>query len=274
MSLLRFCILLLLATNALGESESRIQYLGNEGVAVFHESTTLLFDPLFREDYGRYALVPDRMRNAILDARAPFQSVTAVFVSHHHGDHFHPADVLRLMQRHGNARLYAPKQAISAMRQVADDDRDPVFDRTIPLDLGYDDLPVSIRSDNIVVEAFSVPHSGWPNRHIHVRNIAFRVTVDGQASVVHFGDADPNLIHFERHYSQWRYRQVGAALPPYWFFNSRDGNRILSDIVRTKKSIGVHVPASFSEREHIPQELRGFDLFTEPGETRSWLPAN
>lgn len=267
----RFCILLLLATNAFGESESRIQYLGNAGVAVFHGGTTLLFDPLFREDYGQYVLVPDRLRNAILDARAPLENVTAVLISHHHGDHFDPVDVVHLMRRHVDARLYAPRQAITAMKQAVANIRDPIFDRTIPLDLSYDDVPESIRSNNVEVEAFPIPHSGWPNRHTDVRNIAYRVTIDGEASFVHLGDADPNSIHFERHRPRWQHQRPDAATPPYWFFNSRDGNDILKNVIQPARTIGVHVPAAFSDAENIPEELREFDLFINPGESRQWL---
>lgn len=271
MRTLRFYILLLVATNAYAEGESRIQYLGNEGVAVFHGSTTLLFDPLFREDYGLYTLVPDSTRDALFSGSTPFENITAIFVSHHHGDHFDPADMLRLMAGQKSTKLYAPQQAIDAMQRVAGEDDGAIFDRSDSLDLSYSDDPRKIQSGNITVEAFPIPHSGWPTARTNIQNIAFRVTVDSVASVVHLGDADPNLLHFERHEHQWRHRQVDAALPPYWFFDSRDGNSILRDIIQPGKSIGVHVPSSFAERENVPEDLRDFDLFINPGEMRSWL---
>ena len=88
------CLLLLAALGACKHPDSTLQYLANEGVAVFHEDTTLLFDPLFSNDYGVYALVPDSTRAALFAGAAPFEHITAVFVSHYHGDHFDPADML------------------------------------------------------------------------------------------------------------------------------------------------------------------------------------
>ena len=261
-------LLVLFTVSALADDDSRLEYLANEGVAIFHGETTVLFDPLFRNDYGHYHLVPDSTRNAMFLGLEPFQKITAIFVSHHHGDHFDPVDMLRLMAKHESAILYAPLQAISSMQLIASNEDDAIFDRTVALDLSYDDEPVSIQSDELRIEAFFVPHSGWPTARTEVDNIAFRVAIDDLATVVHLGDADPNLVHFERHEEQWRQESVDLALPPYWFFTSRDGNKILESIIQSDHSIGIHVPMSISPDKGIPPELREFDLFLEPGESR------
>ena len=146
--------------------DSRLQYLANEGVAVFHEETTLLFDPLFRTDYGIYTLVPEKVREAMFSGSAPFEKITAVFVSHYHDDHFDPGDMLTLLRNHAQTRLYAPRQAIDAMRTVAATSDKAVFDRTVAIDLAYKDEPQSFRHAGILVEAFFVPHAGWPVRRI------------------------------------------------------------------------------------------------------------
>ena len=263
-------ILLAVALGACRDNHSTLQYLANEGVAVFHDDTTLLFDPLFRNDFGIYALVPDSTREALFAGTAPFQDITAVFVSHYHGDHFDPADMLRLLNRHKTTQLYGPQQAIDAMRAAAGPADAPVFERTIALELSYEDGPQTIQAGEIRVEAFFVPHSGWPLRLTDVQNIAFRVTVSDEASVAHLGDADPNLVHFELHRDQWRQHSTDVALPPYWFFDSRMGNQILEEYVRPDQSVGIHVPSSLADPDRVPKDLQGFDLFTKPGETREF----
>jgi len=250
------------------DHHSTLQYLANEGVAVFHEDTTLLFDPLFRNDYGIYTLVPDSTREALFAGAAPFQEITAVFVSHHHGDHFDPADMLRLLKQHKTTQLYGPQQAIDAMRAAAEPGDAAVFERTIALELSYEDGPQIIQSGDIQVEAFFVPHAGWPLRLTDVQNIAFRVTLDDDTSVVHLGDADPNRVHFELHREEWHEHTTDVALPPYWFFNSKMGNQVLKEYVRPQQSIGIHAPSSYSDPTKIPDDLKDFDLFTRPGESR------
>ncbi|MBU2676351.1 MAG: MBL fold metallo-hydrolase [Gammaproteobacteria bacterium] len=266
-------LLLLAAASACADTESRLEYLANEGVAVFHRDTTLLFDPLFRIDHGYYVLVQEATRTAMLTRATPFENVAAIFVSHYHSDHFDPVDMLQMMTVHESTRLYAPRQAIDAMRQLAAEEHRDLFDRVESIDLSYEDDPQLLHAGDISVQAFFVPHSGWPTARTDVQNIAFRVTVDDQVSVAHLGDSDPNLIHFERHEQAWHAQQTDVALPPYWFFDSRDGNDILSEVIRSRHSIGVHVPAAFSDRESIPEDLRGFDLFIEPGESRPWIRA-
>ena len=250
--------------------DARLLYLANEGVAVFHADTTLLFDPLFRNDYGLYTLVPDSTRDALFAGATPFENISAVFVSHHHGDHFDPSDMLRLLRQHETTQLYAPQQAIDAMRAAAGSVDAPLFERTTALQLNYEDAPQIIRNGEILIEAFFLPHAGWPVRLTDVQNIAFRVTVDDEASIAHLGDADPNLIHFELHREQWHEHSTDVALPPYWFFNSTMGNQILKEYVRPGHSIGIHVPASFADPANIPEDLQGYDLFTKPGEPRSF----
>ena len=261
-------VLVMLTGSAFADEDSRLEYLANEGVAIFHGDSTIVFDPLFRNDYDHYHLVPESTRNAIFLGLEPFQNITAIFVSHHHGDHFDPVDMLRLMAKHEFAILYAPSQAISAMQLLASDDQKDIFNRAVALDLAYDDAPALIQSENLRIDAFFVPHSGWPTARTDVDNIAFRVAVDGLATVVHLGDADPNIIHFKRHEEQWRQASVDVALPPYWFFVSRDGNQILEDVIQPDHSIGIHVPTSISRNKGVPPELREFDLFLEPGESR------
>lgn len=264
-------ILLLATTVTLADTESRVQYLANEGVAVHHDNTTLLFDPLFRTKGDYYASVPEATRNAIIKGSEPFSDIAAVFVSHYHLDHFEPADMLRMMAQHETTQLYAPKQAVDAMRAVSSDNHADIFERVIVLDLSYGDEPQLIQTGNLRVQGFFIPHSGWPEARTDVENIAFRVTIDNVATVVHLGDADANRVHFTRHQHHWHERKTGVALPPYWFFASRDGNDILETFVRPQRAIGIHVPASYQHEENIPGELRDFDLFTHPGETRRWV---
>jgi L-ascorbate metabolism protein UlaG (beta-lactamase superfamily) len=261
------------SSSAFAQSESSIQYLANEGVMVTHEETKILMDPLFRNSYDTYQMVPDETREDIFAGVPPFDGVDAVFVSHYHGDHFSAEDMLRLLESQPEARLYAPAQAVAAMREVSGADDEAVFARIVGLDLDYGDPPVSIRTDNIIVEAVHIPHSGWPTARTDVQNIAFRVTLDDSSTVLHLGDADARLVHFAADEQYWEERTVDLALPPYWFFGSDDGIRILENRMDVRHSIGIHVPADFSDPGKIPAELAGYDLFTSPGEGRRFSGA-
>lgn len=262
--ILAFCV----PANA--QSYTTVQYLANEGVMVAHEETKILFDPLYGNSYGTYQLVPDEMREAIFEGRSPYNGIDAVFISHHHGDHFSAEDMLRYLRSQTDTRLYAPAQAVAAIRELAGSADDALFDRVVGLDLDYGDEPVSLQSGGLVIDAIHIPHSGWPTRRTDVQNLGFRVTLDDNSTVLHLGDADARTIHFGDE-DYWGERVVDLALPPYWFFGSDDGNEILETHIDVENSIGIHVPAEFSEILAIPEELLRYEMFTRPGEERRFV---
>ena len=255
------------APAAFGQATT-VRYLANEGVMVTQGETSVLFDPLFNNSFGQYQMVPDEVRAAIFAGEPPFDGVDAVFVSHYHDDHFSAADMLRLLESQAGFRLYAPAQAVAALREAAGPGSDALFDRVVGLDLDYGDDPVNIETGSFVIGAVHVPHAGWPTRRPEVQNIAFRVSFEDSGTVLHLGDADARLVHFEADETWWEDQTIDVALPPYWFFLSDDGVEILESRLDVIDAIGIHVPDNFSDPANRPQELFIRDLFTQPGETR------
>ena len=264
------CLLLAaLSTTAGGQEKSIVRYLANEGVMITHGDTRILFDPLFADSYGQYQMVPQNVLDAIFAGAAPFDGVDAVFISHFHGDHFSASEVLRLLQVRREIQLYAPAQAVAEMRRIATTDDQEIFDRITIFDLDYGDAPVFVRQEGLLIEAVHVPHSGWPTARTDVQNISFRVTLEDTSTVLHLGDADARLVHFEQDQIYWDERRIDLAFPPYWFFLSDDGREILESRINIRNSIGIHVPARFGDApSSVPDELLGDDLFTRPGEGR------
>jgi len=267
--LLQFMILALSCGGAAAQETSTVQYLANEGVMITHGDTTILFDPLFDNSYGQYQMVPQKMLDAIFADDLTDDDIDAVFVSHFHGDHFSASEMLRLLRQRQHIELYAPAQAVAEMRKIATADDEQVFERVTQFDLDYGDTPVFVRKESLLIEAINIPHSGWPTARTDVQNIAFRVTLEDTSTVLHLGDSDARIVHFEQDENYWDERRVDLAFPPYWFFMSDDGREILEDRINVRNSIGIHVPARFGDDPaSIPDELFGSELFTRPGEGR------
>lgn len=251
------------------EGHATAQYLANEGLMVTHNQTKILFDPLFRNSYGQYLLLPEEMEATLFAGEPPFDGIDAVFISHYHGDHFSPDDILRLLKSQPDIQLYAPSQAVDGLKEVATADDAEVFDRVTPVNLEYKDAPVSMNMDGLLIEAVRIPHSGWPTGRLDVANISWRVTLDETTTVVHMGDADPNDVHFAHDAAYWDKVQVDMAFPPYWFFNSTYGPGVLEHRVKADHNVGIHVPVSIPAEPSLrPAGLQDVDLFTRPGETR------
>lgn len=251
------------------ESAAVAHYLANEGLMVAHGETKILFDPLFNESFGQYRLVPERMRQALLAGEPPWDGVDAVFISHYHDDHFSPRDMLEFLRVREEVHLYAPEQAVTALRDIAGAENEDLSARLHAIALEYGDEPREIEAPDLLIEAVRIPHSGWPTRMTGVENIAWRVTLNDRTTVLHLGDADTKDLHFEPQDEYWAERRLHMAFPPYWYFLSQEGMRVLRGRLRPLLAVGIHVPVTVPgnavERE---EGLRDVDLFTRPGETR------
>lgn len=262
-----FCI----AASVAADDALDVKYLANAGVLISHGTTKIVFDPLFDEDYGTYERVPKDIEDALFAGAPPFDGLDAVFVSHHHDDHFSPARMTALLQAHPDLQLFAPRQAIDSMPVDAADTA--LQDRLHTVVLNLEEHFTRVFGP-IEVNAVRLPHSGWPERHAGIENIAFKISLDASATVLHLGDAHTDPTFFDNQAEYWAERRMHLALPPYWYFMSNGGRKILEDHIHADKVFGVHVPASIPDSPtQYPEELRGRILLSVPGEEKR-IPIN
>ena len=248
----------------------RVHYLANEGVLITNGDVKVLFDPLFDNGFGQYQLLPAEMEKDLFAGAPPYDGIDAIFISHHHGDHFSPALMLSFLKSRDDIHLYAPAQAVAALHAVANAEDESVFDRVTGLALKSGAESITLTVGKLLIEAVRIPHSGWPRNMTDIENIAFRVTLDETVTVLHLGDADPNPAHFLSYPGHWENHEPDLALPPYWFFISKGGHYTLTEYIRPAHAIGIHVPLSMpNDPSKRPDEIKSFDLFTKPGESRA-----
>ena len=257
-------------TTFAGENHStHAQYLANAGVMVAKGDTKVLFDPFFRNDYGQYDLVPAEMEAAIFAGTPPYDSIDALFISHHHDDHFDPALVMRYLQEWPEIQLYAPQQAVSALIAESESPSDDLLQRIHSVELEPDSAAVRFSFTGLEIQAVRVAHAGWPNQHAEVVNIVFRVALDESTTVMHLGDADAGRQHYAPHTAFWEERDTDLALVPVWLLLTDKGRYVLDEHVDAGHEIGIHVYKSVpDDPEDRSSNFEGLDIFTRPGETR------
>lgn len=237
---------------------TEVKYLGNEALLFSNGETKILFDPFFHNDYGSYQLVPESIRDAIFSGKAPYDNVTAIVVSHAHGDHFAASDVAKYLADYPKVSLIAPSQATEKVLL----ENAQLKPQLVSLALEFGDSPITTKLGDITIDSVRIPHAGWPQRK-DVANLVHRVTLANGKTIMHMGDADPNDEHFLPFADHWQQRQTHTAFPPYWFFLSNDGRTILQDRINALKAIGVHVPTDVP----APLKLSGAEYFSTPEET-------
>jgi L-ascorbate metabolism protein UlaG (beta-lactamase superfamily) len=248
------------------DQQATATYLGNEAIMIENEGVKIVFDPFFHNDYGHYQLVPEEIRQALFNNKAPYDNIDAIFVSHAHGDHFAADDMLKYLTSHPQTKFIAPNQAVDKLLALSNKIKNgqSIINQTISIDLNREDKPKRIEIDGLLIEAVRIPHAGWPGR-AEISNLVFRVTLNDNVTVMHMGDADPNDIHFKQYESYWQKNLTNTAFPPYWFYASKGGPFILEKRINAENSVGIHVPVN------VPDSLKktGKAYFSKPTEQKS-----
>ena len=240
----------------------QVRHIGNAGLLIQQGATKILFDPLYRNGYNNYHLVPEDVKADVLAGRAPFDGIAALLVSHSHGDHFDAADIVAFHKGNPEALIIAPVQAIEAIEETGKVD-DTLRAQFVPMGLEYGADPLKVQFEGLDVEAVRIPHAGGPGRRA-IQNLVYRVTLEGAATVMHMGDADPALEHYSPYEAHWDARKTGTAFPPYWFFLSAEGTQIVDDVLNIGDAIGVHVPVIIPD----PLIASRRHFFGDPGGVR------
>lgn len=222
----------------------------------------VLFDAFYTNSYGQYALIPAETQQQLLDGEPPWDNISALLISHVHGDHFSPAPTLTYLQANPDVQVYASTQVTEQLTGSI------AAERLHGIALEAGDTPVKLKLNDLVIEAVRIPHAGG-SRTADIANLAFRVNFADDFTILHMGDADPDSKHFSPYKSYWDSRSLETAFPPYWFLNNDNGKAILADHLRAQQVIGIHVPIAAAEDPHAWKIRYQGDLFTTPGEIRA-----
>lgn len=238
-------------------------YLGNAAILVKGKQTKLLFDPFFHKDFSVYQLVPEDIRQAIFQGKAPYNNIDYVFISHAHDDHFTALDVIHYLNVQPKVQLVAPKQAIDKLLALPEFkvNAKSILPRLHSVSLRFGDMAWAKVINNTQISAVRIPHAGWPGR-ADVENLVFRVTLTDGTTIMHMGDADPDDEHYLPYKQHWQQQVTDTAFPPYWFFFSAEGRDILDTMINAKQHIGVHVPVDVPKRLISSKKM----FFTTPGQ--------
>lgn len=248
------------------ESIVTAYHIGNAGVMIKRGDTKILFDPLYRNGYNNYHLVPEAVKADVMAGEAPYDNINAILISHAHGDHFDAEDMVLYHQANPETLIIAPPQAIEEIEKTGKVN-EAFRARFVPMGLDYGADPLSVQFEGLSVEAVRIPHAGGPARR-GLENLVYRVTLEGEATVMHMGDADPALEHYSPYQAHWQAQRTGTAFPPYWFFLSAQGTQIVDEVLNAQDAIGVHVPVE------VPDGLvaSGRSFFGDPGSVQTLRP--
>ena len=224
-----------------------VRYIANEGVLIASGGKQVLIDGLHREYKPSYLFPPPEMQAVLENARAPYDKINIVLVSHVHLDHFHPQSIGLYLK--GN-----PKSIFASSGQTVDEvakgfaDYEKVRPQIRPV-THEGKKSSTIDQDGIKIRFLGLRHSGEQFKAI--QNFGHLIELGGK-KFLHIGDADMTAENFAAF--NLAQEKIDVAFIPYWFLLSAEGRQFVKDQFNAKQVIAVHIPPA--EGDEVIQQLK------------------
>ena len=254
------------STSASPQSGVTVTFVANEGVMLSGGGKKVLIDALFLRYETNFQLPHDSTQSALQRALGPFGGVDVVLVTHHHGDHFHPAPMAAHFRSNPRATLVTSRQVIDSVRgRLAPNEA--IAARFLPRT-----MKAGTRRretiNGVGIELLGIPHGGgWRSRRIE--HLVYIVDIGGRR-VLHTGDADLT----EEVLAPFRLdtARIDIAMVPAGVLKERTGREIIERWIRPRQTVGFHVPVSAEAT--WPAEVRAVTpsavTLTRSLETHRW----
>jgi L-ascorbate metabolism protein UlaG (beta-lactamase superfamily) len=218
-----------------------ITYVANEGVLLSSGGKQVLIDGLHREYERDYAFLPPAEREKIETAKAPFDKIDLILVSHRHLDHFHPESVGLHLQHNPRATLVTSQQLVEEVEKNFKNY--PTISARVTAATPQWKERVAMKVAGVDFEILRLSHG--TGRHATIQNLGHIIKLGGK-KLLHVGDADTAVENFETF--NLDEEQIDIAFIPYWFLIGTEGQTIVRDHIKPKQIIAVHISPGESER--------------------------
>ena len=218
-----------------------INYIANEGVLISSGGKQVLIDGLHREYEPDYAFLPPAEREKIETAKAPFDQIDLILVSHRHLDHFHPESIGLHLQHNTKAQLVSSQQVVDEVEKNFKGYQ-AIKARVTRATPPWKEK-VAMKVAGIEFEILGLRHG--TTRHATIQNLGHVIKLGGK-KLLHIGDADTAVENFERF--NLDEEGIDIAFIPFWFLLGSDGQTIVRDHIKPRQIIAVHISPSDSEK--------------------------
>ena len=249
-----------------GQPGVTVTFLANEGVMLAGGGRRVLIDALFLRYGDGFAMPHDSTGRQLHGARAPYDSVDLLLVTHRHGDHFHPAPVASHLRANPRASLIAPRAVVDSMRHHVT----PAA-LVPPRYLARTMSPGTMRRETVngvTLHTLGIRHTGGL-RNRWVEHSAYIIEIGGRR-VLHMGDAELS----ERTLAPLRLdtMRIDVALLPLWGVQDREVAELVQRLIRPAAVAAIHLGArpDPTTTRAIRAAMPGVVVFSRSLETRRW----
>ncbi len=212
-------------------SDSEVRYVANSGMLVTVSGRRFLIDAPIRDGIPPYATSSADERVALENARAPYDNVDAILITHWHEDHFSPEAVAAHLSNSARTVIISSPEVIDRVRQVAPALQAARLRAVLPAPGNVTLLDVG----GVPVRVLRIRHN--PTRRLPEQHVGFLIGASN--TVLHVGDADPAADNFTLLKSL---PPVDLAFLPFWYVSDDTNRRFVAESIHPRRIIAMHVP--------------------------------
>jgi L-ascorbate metabolism protein UlaG (beta-lactamase superfamily) len=243
------------------DSGVTVTFLANEGVMLSAGSTKVMIDALFVKYGESYAIAADSTQLALRLAQPPFDSVSLVLATHHHGDHFHPGPVAAHLRSNPRAVVLASQQVIDSLKG-----------RVAPGAIGTRVLAREVARGSMTREVVNgVPVTMLGLAHHDLKHFGYIVEIGGRR-VLHVGDTDDGAKSFPAF--RLDTMRIDVALLPSWMGRRARDREMIERLIKPRHVAFFHLSDEARFRDQVEREVRAVMpqavVFSRSLESRRW----
>jgi L-ascorbate metabolism protein UlaG (beta-lactamase superfamily) len=242
-----------------------VRYIANEGVLLVSGNKQVLIDGLHREYKPAYLFPPPEMQAVLENARAPYDMINVLLVSHVHLDHFHPEAIGQYLKANPKSVLVSSGQAVDEVTKGFAE-HEKVRPQIKPVNHEWKKA-TEMNLDGVKIKFLGLRHSGEHFKSI--QNLGHVIELGGK-KLLHIGDADMTAENFAAF--NLASEKIDIAFIPYWFLITADGRAFVKEHFNAKNIIAVHIPPAEAEKvtRQLAKDLPEAIAFTRILEDRNF----
>ena len=240
------------------QATTDVRYVANSGMLVAISGRRFLIDAPIRDGIPPYATSSATERTLLEAARAPYDSVDAILITHWHEDHFSPEAVAAHLSASPRTLLVSSPEVVDRVRNAAPGLPATRMRAVLPAPGNSEQVDIG----GVPVRVLRIRHN--PTRRPPEQHVGFLIGAD--ATVLHVGDADPAADNFALLKSL---PQIDIAFLPFWYVADEANRRFVADSIRPRRIVAMHVPPGDAQK--VEAALRaaktGATVASVPGST-------
>lgn len=213
-----------------------VRYIGNMGVLISGEESSILIDGLHTEYNKEYYLFPPQsLVDSLTNGLGDFPPIKAVAATHYHGDHLDAEQVIRFLDENSETLFFGSRQSTELVKEAGSNNDE----RIITIET-KDYQKQTVKAGDISVTGFYMNHVS-PARHGSVQNVGYIIEIEGN-KILHTGDSN----WFEEAFTELDLKDenIDVAIFPYWMLLNHQKIIQLRTWVNPKHIVATHLPPS------------------------------